>query len=187
MAEKIDWRELAAAVGSITPNGERWRDEDGMASSERGGSDLAQRAIEGILGPSTIRDAVDFIIRDGGPGSELARSVLMLIASREAAEIAFEHYTSGDRQFARYAVSLIKDLKHPCAMDWVDVFLSNADPVIVAYGLSVFDLLVWSRRISPDDPRIESWLARGASHPDAGVREKAQSVQAMIEEIRGIA
>lgn len=157
--ERIDWATLANKVGA----------EEG-----RGGSELAQQALESVLGEDNIANAVEVIL-DWQPGCEIARSVLRSIHSLRATEIAYEKYKVGNAEQAVLAVALIQHIHHPRALDWIEEFLN--DDIVAAWGASILDQLIWSKVVKWDDPRVVRLLDLVESHEDSTVRNKAAFIR----------
>lgn len=159
----IDWTGLAADVGSI------------RAEGERGGTTVAQYAIERILGEANLRAAVELVLASG-PGSELAMSVLSLICSWTAAEIVYAEYkrSTGDR--ASRAVWLIKSIAHPHSKNWISEFL--ADDNVSGWGIDLLDQLVWLDRI--DSEEAGKLLTLAEHNKRERVRQKAAFVREQL-------
>lgn len=79
MVPAVDWVQLAKDVGSLRDDG------------ETGGTRVAQRALERILGEQNLRGAMELILA-GQPGAELALSVLVHLCSEQVAELAYAEY-----------------------------------------------------------------------------------------------
>jgi hypothetical protein len=137
--ERIDWDALARELGSI-----RAPDEVG---TESGGTELACEAIERLIGPACLANAVDYYI-SLQPSFELARSVLWHVHPWSAMVRCREIFASeSDLQTRRSAVELLRVVADRRVLPWIPEFLADRDPE--------------SRR-----GRLESWISssfRGSS------------------------
>ncbi|MGI8856033.1 MAG: hypothetical protein ACR2JW_09795 [Thermomicrobiales bacterium] len=161
---RMDWAMLQDEIGA----------EDG-----HGGSDIAQRALEAIIGDENIRTAV-VVVLDWQPGSEVARSVLRSIHSLTATEMAYQEYRTGNPDRAISALGLIAHISHLRALDWVEEFLS--DDAAAVWGVNVLDQLIWSGAITLNDPQVAKLLALMESHHDERVREKASYIREYMDD-----
>lgn len=171
--EKIDWRQLARAVGSI---------DDSRPQQVSGGSHFARLALEKVLGPENIRSAVDLVLT-WDPASELITSVLSFIRSSTAVDLAYEAYknSSGNRDRGTAAVWLIQQIAHPKALDWVEEFL--ADDALGDLGVGVLDQLLWTGAVEyQHEPRAQRLLATIDQHPDAHLRDRAEFIRRYLRE-----
>jgi hypothetical protein len=159
----IDWEHLAVEVGSIRADG-----------SIRGGSDLAQQALERILGEGTIRAAVELAV-SFAPAGELAANVLRHVCSRHAAEMAYAIYKTRPHAEAPGAVWLIKEIGHPRALAWIEEFL--ADGRVAGAGADVLDQLLFTRAVEPTDERVLRLLQAMERQPSETVRVKAAAMR----------
>jgi hypothetical protein len=160
---KIDWLWLAREVGSVEEN-----------RSVRGGTRVAQLALEKILGPANIREAVNLVLTDA-PSAELVSSVLTHIHSAEATRLAYAAYKASTGQRARDAVGLIARIAHPMALAWVEEFV--ADENVIGWGTTLLDQLLWTHAVDPDDPEVQRLLSWIANHSDSRIREHATFMQ----------
>ncbi len=163
----IDWLHLARAIGSV---------EDDR--SVRGGTHVAQLALEKILGTANIREAVDLVL-NVAPSAELVISVLSHIRSAEATQLAYDAYKTTTGRPASEAVRLIARIAHPMALAWVDEFI--ADEHVVGWGMSLLDQLLWTNAVDPDTPAIQRLLARVEHHPKPHIRIHAEFVQTYLK------
>ena len=111
----MDWHTLAQKLGTLRDDG------------ESGGSDLGRRALELIVGADALRSAVDYYI-SGGPGSELARSVLVLLKPSSAMERCLEIARGeADAESRRSAVELLRMVADGRGIGWAAEFLRDDD------------------------------------------------------------
>ena len=143
------------------------------------GTDVAQRALEQIVGKDNIRAAVELIL-DEKPGWTAAQSVLVHIMSDYALDLAYTAYKTSTGSRAVRAVALIKDLGHPRAKAWIPEFL--ADPNLGTLGIDVLDQLIFTHAVDPEAEDIEALLKMAEQHASAQVREGAASIRAYLQE-----
>jgi hypothetical protein len=167
MSSIIDWERLAQRLGSLHSDG------------ESGGSDLARKALEEILGSSVWRNAVDHYVADK-PGYELARSVLWLIHPWAAMERCYEIYrTSQDTETRRNAVALLRVVADRRALSWVDEFLNDSDPGVQNWGAGMVDQLLWSELVEPEE--CQELLEKMKQHPNEHLRETATWIESFLQ------
>lgn len=163
MKEQIDWKALALRLGALREGG------------ESGGSNYAREALEVLLGEDNLREAVDYYVA-GGPGGELARSVLWLIQPWAAMERCYDIYKSGrDVGSRRMAVELLRVVADERALGWVEEFLGDEDAGIQAWGAGVLDQLISSGRVEAGD--VEGLILKAESHANPAVRERAEFIR----------
>lgn len=135
--DPIDWAHLATGLGLVEiaePSG--W--------NERGGSEHARNALECILGPERIVNAVEYYI-SMQPGFELARSVLRLMRPLSAMNHCRKIFRSHAPLAARRtAIELLRSVCDRRILPWVPEFLADPDPEILRHQAS---------SLSVDDPR----------------------------------
>jgi hypothetical protein len=171
MAATIDWEGLARQLGTL--------DADG----ESGGSDVALRAIELLLGEECLRAAVDHYVARR-PGSELARHVLWQLQPWSAMQRCYELSRSGaDVDTRCAAVELLRVVADRRALPWVEDFLSDPHPGIQGLGAGVLDQLLWSGRVGPDE--CADLLRRLGEHPNEKVRETAAFIRSYLRRREG--
>lgn len=168
MAKHIDWETLARGLGTLREGGETGSDQ------------LARQALERIIGEDCLKDAVDYYIT-GGPGSELARSVLWLLhpwsAMRYCHEIFASEHPVEDR---RAAVELLRVVADERAAGWIKEFLEDADTVIQSWGAGVLDQLLWSGFVERD--AVEPLLTQCLNHGNEQVVETARFIVSYLDE-----
>lgn len=163
MKDSIDWKAMAVQLGTL------------REGSESSGSAEARKAIELLLGEDNLRKSVDYYI-SGGPGSELARSVLWLIRPWSAMSYCHEVYKSGRTLEARrMAVELLRVVADERALSWVAEFLGDADSGIQTWGIEVLEQLISSGSVEGED--AEQLLAEAEAHPNIHVRERAELIR----------
>jgi len=159
MAGKIDWEQLAQQLGTLAPDG------------ERGGSEVAQQAIEALLGEDELRAAVDYYVCDGR-GSQVARSVLGLLRPWCAMQRCYEIYKSAapmsDKEAAINLLCAIADSR---AIPWIDEFLADSEAGIQNWGVGVLDQLLWGGGVEEEECAALLEVAR--HHSSHFVRERA--------------
>ena len=134
MTGHIDWKAIAVQLGTL------------RAGGESSGSEQARKAIELLLGEDNLRESVDYYI-SGGPGSELARSVLWLIRPWSAMKYCYDIYKSGrDIESRRMAVELLRVVADGRALGWVVEFLEDENEAIQSWGAGVLGQLICSGR-----------------------------------------
>lgn len=162
----VDWHTLAQKLGTL---------RDG---SESGGSDLGRQAMELIVGVDALRSAVDYYIV-GGPGSELARSVLALLKPSSAMERCLEIARGdADTESRRSAVELLRMVADGRGIGWAAEFLHDDDEGVQVWGAGIVDQLLWSDLADPDDCR--QLLEAMESHPNAEVQQRAAFVRSFL-------
>lgn len=167
MEEKIDWKAIAVQLGTL---------EEGGESS---GSNEARQAIELLLGEDNLRKSVDYYI-SGGPGSELARSVLWLIRPWSAMSYCYEIYKSGrDVETRRMAVELLRVVADQRALSWTAEFLGDEDSGIQTWGIEVLEQLISSGSVEGED--AEQLLLKAESHANIHVRERAGLIRENLQ------
>jgi hypothetical protein len=159
MASTIDWKQLAQQLGTLGPN------------SETGGTDVAQQAIAILLGEDELRATVDYYVC-GGPGSELARSVLWLLRPWSAMRRCYEIYKSAATVEKRIAaVELLRVVADSRAIPWISEFLADSEPSIQNCGVGVLDQLLWGG--GGDEEECAALLEIARNHSSPYVREQA--------------
>jgi hypothetical protein len=181
---RINWQRLAHDAGIVS-----YRYPGGGFSTPYG-SGYAERALEILLGPDSIREAVALAIRwppGRQPAAAIAQSVLRYIRSLQATELAYQSYKGSQGDDAGLAVGLIADIAHPRALDWVEEFLG--DPNVAPAGIGVLDQLLdqllFRRQVEPDDERVQSALRLALSHRSVHVRRQARQIRADIRRRTG--
>lgn len=160
----IDWERLAEEVGAIREGG-----------GERGGTDLARRALESILGPDALRAAVDYYVARG-PGSELARSVLWFLQPPSAMDRCREIYRSSDCiEDRRAAIELLRVAGDSRVLTWVPEFLEDPDEGIQTWGAGIVDQLLWGGGVDPDE--CATILESMERHPNERVRDTVARIR----------
>jgi hypothetical protein len=155
-AARIDWEGLARRLGSLSDDG------------ERGGTDLAQQALEQILGEAEVRAAVDYYV-SGRRGFELARSVLGLLRPWSAMQRCYEVFrTDPDPESRRSAVELLRAVADRRALAWVPEFLRDSDEGVQTWGAGVVDQLLWSGLV--EEENCQTILEMMSGHPNPGVQ-----------------
>jgi hypothetical protein len=167
--EPIDWGELARRIG-VEPN--------------RGGDEIARRAIAALLGEQALRGAVDWYV-DRRRASEHARSVLSLLRSGAARARCVEIYRADpDRERRRSAVELLRVVATADDLSLVGEFLADADPVIQTCGFGVFDQLVLIGAINADD--AEPMLRVAERHANRHVRDACRHLREYLDVDGGV-
>jgi len=168
----IDWEKIGLAVGSIHP-------EDKL-STESGGTHMAWKAVELILGEETIHQMVKFILDvppGTGKGSEIAMQILKLIHSEVAAKEAYRIYKNSSGQLKADAVYLIKHIASPASLPWVEEFLQDKD--VAVWGIGVLDQLLWGNLIEPE--AAKALLKMAESHTIENVREQTEFIREYLK------
>ena len=162
----VDWHALARTLGTL---GDR---------SESGGSDLGRQALELIVGVDALRSAVDYFIA-GGPGCELARSVLTILKPPCAMERCLEIARSdADVDSRRLAVNLLRDVADRRGIGWAAEFLRDEDDGVQVWGAMIVDRLLFVGLAEPDE--CVGILEAMVVHPNAGVRRQGEFVRSFL-------
>jgi hypothetical protein len=164
MKETIDWEQVAIQAGAI-------QDRDSPGQSERGGSEIARKSIEIIIGKDAIRDAVDYYLENGSGGSVI-RSVLWLIRPESAMQRCYEIYRSdAPIEIRRNAVHLLKTIGDESILPWVSEFLDDPDEGINLWGANTLDELLLSGFVSPTS-EFQELLNKAENHPNQNIQEQ---------------
>jgi HEAT repeat protein len=162
----IDWHGLASDLGTLRPDG------------ESGGSDLAQLALQRIVGEDALCAAVDHYVASL-PGSELARSVLSLLRPWSAMRRCLEIFdSSADVEDRRSAVELLRAVADRRVLDRVADFLADPDEGVQVWGAGVVDQLLWCDLASAVEcaPLLEAMQR----HPNERVREQTEFIRSYL-------
>jgi hypothetical protein len=162
----IDWQRLAEDLGTIhEPPGGRM---------ESGGRDLAMAALEQLVSPSRLCEAVDDYV-SGKPGAELARSVLWLLRPWSAMTRCHDVYQSStDPAKRRSAVELLRVVADARVLPWVSEFLDDPDDDIRVWGTLILDQLLLSNLATVDD--CAPLLEKARTHESEQVRAIAADI-----------
>lgn len=162
-----DWASLAWKVGSLGPRG------------ESGGTRYARLALAEILGEDELVDAVHAAI-DYGPGSELARSVLVHIKPRRAMEECHNIYrNSTNIEHRQNAVWLLCGIGDAYILKWVDEYLHDPDEIIQVWAAKVLLELTYSEQIDEGD--LVKWIEKMEHHLSQEVRELGAQIRQQME------
>lgn len=146
-----------------------------LGTGGSGGTSVARLALELIIGEYRFRDAVDWCV-DGGPGADLARSVLEDVRPRSAGERCIEIFRSEhDLQRRQTAVGILCLVVANNQLYIVEELLNDPDPTIQEYGAAILENLVDSRLRA--DPNPEPFIALAENHSNEQVREKAATIR----------
>lgn len=171
MSNVIDWYHVATQIGTL--------DE----TSERGGDDVARRALELIVGEDQLRGAVDYYVTHE-PGSELVRSILHLLHPGVAMQRCYELYHSQvDIEVRRSAVELLRVVADRRALKWIGEFLDDRDMEIQGWGIGVLEHLAFSGLAFAEE--CEMPLRKAEQHAHAYVREIAARVRQYFQAASG--
>ena len=163
----VDWEALASSLGRIERTANGW--------TESGGSDAARDALEQIIGPETLRASVDHYIA-GGPGSELVRSVLILLRSTSAMARCHQAYLAAtDVEERRAAIELLRSIGDKRILGWAPTYLADPDPQVQVWAIGIPDQLLMANLV--DFKECEAVLEMAASHANENVRQKAQWIR----------
>jgi hypothetical protein len=167
MSDSIDWEHLARSLGLLREGG------------EVSGNGEALRALELIIGEKALLESVEYYIA-GGPGSELARSVLWQLRSWGAMNHCYEIFKSSrPLDERRMAVELVRVVADNRALPWVDEFLKDPDAGIQLWGAGLLDQLLWSELIEPT--AAEPQLRIAEVHDNEGVVERARFIRDFLQ------
>jgi ribosomal protein S18 acetylase RimI-like enzyme len=163
----IDWAALARRLGTLRDDG------------ERGGTVEGQRALSELLGERELRAAVDYYVTSG-PGSELVRSVLILLRPWTAMQRCYEIFRSNtEPDHRRAAVELLRVVADGRALAWVPEFLQDRDAGVQTWGAGVLDQLVWGGFVDPVSCR--PLLKMMSAHPNEGVRRYHELIRQQLD------
>jgi hypothetical protein len=148
----IDWPATALKIGS----------------GSCGGTEFAQNAISEIMGSEAITGAVEHYITYIS-GSELARSVLVLLRPKIAMDYCMKIYREDADPERRHAsIELLRNVADRRAFGWVPELLSDPDPTIQSWGASMVDQLLFAGFIESED--CGDLLETMKAHPNPAVR-----------------
>jgi HEAT repeat protein len=102
-------------------------------------------------------------------GSELARSVLILLRPKIAMDYCMKVYREDGNSDRRHsAIELLRSIGDRRAFEWVPELLSDPDPTIQTWGAGMVDQLLFAEFIGLDEctPILEIMSA----NPNPGVR-----------------
>ena len=160
----IDWEELALQIGSL-------RDDPVLGKHERGGNEIARKALELILSEEVMREAVDYYV-EGGSGGETVLSVLRLLRPLSAMQRCYEIYQSGaDIETRRHAVELLAHIADYRALAWAAEFLEHPDEGINVLSIWILNNLLLTLELEqPEAFRL--LLEKAEQHPSQRVRSE---------------
>jgi hypothetical protein len=164
----IDWERLARQLGAIRAEG-----------GESGGSDLALRALEELVGATEWRGAVDHYVHFK-PGFELARSVLGMVHPWAAMERCHEIVgTSQHAEERQIAVELLQVAADKRVLPWVREFLKDSNGCVQQMAAGIVDQLLWSGLATPED--CADLLESMNTHPNAHVQETVAWIRSFLQ------
>ncbi|MCA1197234.1 HEAT repeat domain-containing protein [Sphingomonas sp. R647] len=170
--KKVDWCQLATDLETICQTRGGW--------TERGGTDVAKRALIEILGEDVLVNAVDHAVTLA-PGSELAVSVLSLLQPRAAMARCIEVFrTSTDPETAAGAIWLLQRIADRSAVEWLPEVLSSPNALVRAWGIGIVDHLLIAQGVI-ELHEAEPFIEAGLRDAEETVRERAKQVLEMIE------
>jgi HEAT repeat protein len=169
----IDWTALAQEIGTL------YFKDGGRVES--GGTVAGRKAIAQILGADVLRSAVDHYVTYA-PGSELSRSVLILLKPDIAAERCMEILrTAEETETQAAAVELLRNISDRRVLNWLPEIISHAEPRVRLWAVGIIDqLLIMQNEIEFEDamPFITNLL----NDKDHNVQKQAEELMAMIKE-----
>ncbi len=159
--EGFDWKDLAEEVGSLTGpvTAEGW--------TETGGTEIACRALELLLGAALVRSAVDHCMA-GEPGAAVARSVLWHVHPWAAMLRCREIYADSGMPTRLRAVELLREFADRRVLPWIPQFLDDANDDVQVAGAGIVEELLAEGLA--ERAECHDLLARLAGHPNRGVR-----------------
>ncbi len=170
--DKIDWRDLADKLGTIT-----WTEH---GHSEKGGTHIAAQALTHVLGDAALRDAVDFYV-SGAPGFEVARSVLWMLRPPAAMDRCREIILAADDdQEAADAANLLQVVADRRVFDWLPELLKSRSPGVRVWTVGIIDqLVIMTQEVELEEamPLLRKALDDSAEQ----VRHRARQVLEMAE------
>ena len=150
---------------------------DAGESNAEGGTRVAQAAVERLLGPDVIHDAVSEYL-SGGDWSELARSVLRLLRSPLARRACLETIREGDPDRRRSATELLRAI---CTLESAEVLrplLSDADPEVAMWAAKGVDELA----LDLSDEALERWIQDLERSPVGEVRAVGAELRLRLDQ-----
>lgn len=161
-----NWKQLAIELGTLNADG------------ETGGDKFAQEAFDKILGDEWIESTVEYIVSIK-VGRELALSCLSYLQSTKAVQYAYSIYKSSNGERAEQAVWVIKHLKNPISLDWVEEFLNDA--TVMHLGVGILDQLLWTEQI-PFNKKANSLLDLAEEKSNEMLKEQTDFIRKYVEE-----
>ena len=174
-SNQINWHKLALKLETITDT------ENGY--SEVGGTKIAETALTEILGDEFVIQAVDYYVTRS-PGSELARSVLMLIKPKIAIQRCWEIFDSYiDKQQQYNALSLLRDICDISVMERIPELFSHNDHRVRMAALALVDELSVIREVMELEDAMQCCKI-GLKDKHELVSLQAQQIVDSIEDLR---
>jgi HEAT repeat protein len=163
----IDWREIAAQVGVLNPDG-----------SEKGCStETGRRALEILIGEDNIRAAIDYFT-SLHPGAFTAEMVLKIIRSEVAMKRCLEIYRSEPGTFrACSAVFLLGCMADSQALPWVHEFLEDSSEAVRLNGLGVLQNILHGPLNDDELIAANELFEVAALDENATVRQRASDIR----------
>jgi HEAT repeat protein len=164
MMSKINWEQLAQQIGSI-------KEDPILGKHERGGDDVARKALELILGNDFIQDAVAYYVEDS-KGTELVLSILRLLRSVAAMNHCYEIYhADGNIERRRHALALLAYIADYHALGWVAEFLEHPDEEVNILSIWILDNLLLKYEL--EQPELfRLMLEKAEQHTSQRVRSQ---------------
>ena len=158
----VNWSELAERFETITTTG------------ELGGTDLATRVLEYVIGAEFFEQAVEHYV-SFEPGYELARSVLARLRTDAATIHCYKIYKGSSSQSERQAaVELLAATGTSKVLEWISEFLADPDVTIQGQVMYLLDKLLYRRIVNED--KVEPLLKAALEHPSESIRNDAKSL-----------
>ena len=162
-----NWESIAKAVGGIDENGQ-----------ETSSSDKARAAIEILLGPENIKEAVRYYVLHK-PGSELLRGVLWQLHPYSAMEECFNIFkTSPDVRSKRSAIELLRVVADRRVIPWITELLEYDDEGVQNLAIGIIDQLIFSHLCEEEE--VRDLIDFSKRHLNPYVQENAHEIQSMI-------
>jgi hypothetical protein len=164
-----DWIDLARRLGSLAE-----------PTIDTSGTLLARAALEEIVGPDTLRSAVDHYV-SGARGASVARAVLWHIHPWSAMQRCHELYlTHSELAVRRAAIELLRVVADRRALPWVSEYLADPDREIQFWGAGIVDQLLFSDLVEIEE--CAAVLRIMSAHPHEKIREQYESLMQLLQD-----
>jgi len=171
-APKINWHKLASDMELIT--------ETKHGRSERSGTKVAMEAIVKVLDDQFIIDTVDYQISNQA-GSELARSVLMLLRPKIAMQRCWQIFEStNNEQTASFALFLLRDICDESIFGKVSQLINNENALFRLHAIHIIDELCITQEVIEIDDAMK-FIEMGLEDDDETVQQQTKQLSESIK------
>lgn len=175
MTTPIDWTALARNLGTIT------REDEG-GTSESGGTEIGRSALSAVLGEKELVLAVSHYL-EGRPGSELVRSVLMLLRPPAAMWECYRDFRENTCIDARrFSLGLLGDIADTRVLPWIDEWIDDDDMLVSGLWAKVLEQLVY-RDVSLHESEVQALLRKMDSHNSEKMRDYADEIRSILSNL----